>query len=381
MSVLYIGKLNEYGTSLCNHLSLENAVVARCSDMPKYELLCEQCSRTTADMEIVEKYAVDSIVCFEDSGDDLRATHRMLSDFLKQGVKRLLYIREKSIFRHRLDEDNLSEIMLREYADLYHGNIAVVNTSALYGQETMPCYIDELSRSIINRNTIEPKGCEDEFCDCMHVEDFCKAIQTIFAGLTEHSAYRVYEIQSGYPFRLKALIDAYQQRYKQASLFPYEKTASEVHINPTNPSEWSPKHNFIAELPFVFEQEEENNRLLHKARRKNVINNIIAVCSAIGIFALVEIYCQFLAVSSDLQFVDLRLLFVVACSLMLGRGIGIGAAFLCSTASVVSKLMSGYKWYVLFYHVDNWIPIAVYFIVAVAIGSYRQSDAERRKNT
>lgn len=378
MSVLYIGKLNEYGTSLCNYLSLANTVVARCSDMPKYELLCEQCSRSDTDNEIIEKYAVDSIVCFEDISDDLRATHRMLSAFLKQGVKRLLYIREKSIFRHRPDEDNLSEIMLREYADLYHGNLAVVNTSVLYGKETMPQYIDDLTRGIISRNTIEPKGYGDEFCDCMHVEDFCKAIQTIFAGLTELSSYRVYEIQSGYPFRLNALIDAYQQRYKQVSTLPYEKTASEIHINPTSIPEWSPEHSFITELPLVFEHEEETNRLLHKARRKTVINKVITVCSVMVIFALVEAYCQFLSVSSDLQFVDLRLLFVAACSLLFGQGIGIGSAFLCSTASVLSKLMGGYKWYVLFYHVDNWIPIAVYFIVAIAIGAYKQSDAQRR---
>ena len=53
------------------------------------------------------------------------------------------------------------------------------------------------------------------------------------------------------------------------------------------------------------------------------------------------------------------------------------AALFCGTASIIQSLAGGYRWYVLFYNVDNWIPIAVYFIAAILLGIYREKMISR----
>jgi hypothetical protein len=41
---------------------------------------------------------------------------------------------------------------------------------------------------------------------------------------------------------------------------------------------------------------------------------------------------------------------------------------LCSGASVLHSLQMGYRWHVLFFNVNNWIPVAIYIFFAVVIG-------------
>ena len=114
-------------------------------------------------------------------------------------------------------------------------------------------------------------------------------------------------------------------------------------------------------------------------KRKKGISTAFTIGVFAVLFALVEMYTQFVTVSSDLQFVDLRLLFVVASSLFFGKRYGIAAAAMCSVSSVAQSLIAGYRWYVLFYHVDNWIPIAVYFVIAVLLGIYQETREKRSR--
>ena len=98
----------------------------------------------------------------------------------------------------------------------------------------------------------------------------------------------------------------------------------------------------------------------------------MSVAGKLAIFLLaffaVEVYTSFMAVTSDLQHVDLRIAFIAIAAVAFGRRYSVAAALLCSGASVLHSLQMGYRWHVLFFNVNNWIPVAIYIFFAVVIG-------------
>lgn len=93
----------------------------------------------------------------------------------------------------------------------------------------------------------------------------------------------------------------------------------------------------------------------------------------IVLFACVCLYTGFFQLSSELQFVDVRVLYVIVASLFFGKGYGLTAGLLCCAASVVQSMTSGTAWYVIFFHIDNWIPLAIYLAAALLFGMYGDS--------
>ena len=84
-----------------------------------------------------------------------------------------------------------------------------------------------------------------------------------------------------------------------------------------------------------------------------------------------------MAVASDLQFVDMRLILISVSAIILGKKYAVSAALLCSVTSILQSISNGFRWDVLFFHVNNWIPIATYIVFAIIVGSY--ADRLRKK--
>lgn len=93
---------------------------------------------------------------------------------------------------------------------------------------------------------------------------------------------------------------------------------------------------------------------------------------------VVELYVNFVSAASDLQFVDMRLILIALSAVILNQRYAVAGALLCSCASIAQSLANGYRWHVLFFHVNNWIPIAIYILFAMIIGSY--ADRIRNQN-
>lgn len=373
MNILYIGELGEYGTKICNYLSSFHRVYSMSICSGEYELDCESFPFNNSIEEIITEKNIDTVIFFESAAYDLNTINSRFFVALNSCssiVSTILIIKERDIFRKRAGEKSISELLCNEYVENIGVQAEIVYTSCLYGTKTLPRYIQERANEIIKKNKITPNGSKSEYCDCLYIEDFCAALQVILSECKDMLNLEPIELQSGYSFPLNKLIDCIKEQYKQINVLPYSESQNE------NPHEffvaesWTPKHNFLDDLSQVFSIAENDYTELQKSKRKKFTSALLKCVVLLGIFALIELYTQFISVSSDLQFVDLRLLFIVACSLILETKYGVVIAGLCSTASVLQRLLSGYRWYVLFFHIDNWIPIAVYFIVAIAIGSY-----------
>ena len=227
-------------------------------------------------------------------------------------------------------------------------------------------------------NTLTPHGAREEYCDCLHIDDFCAALEPIAAR--EDGGFETVALQSGYPFPLHRLTERFAQEFGQITVNAFEEEAVEYETEPYRSADWSPSHSFLAELDAQLALAGELDTRLSRKKRGKAMGTALTLFAFAAVFILVEAYVRFITVSSDLQFVDMRLLFVVLASLVLGKKYGLCAAALCGAASVIQSLLNGYQWYVLFYHVDNWIPIAVYFATAIGIGMYREVLLNKRKN-
>jgi nucleoside-diphosphate-sugar epimerase len=98
-------------------------------------------------------------------------------------------------------------------------------------------------------------------------------------------------------------------------------------------------------------------------------------------FALVTALLQYLSVElkgfSLSHWIDFRLLFVVAMSLLHGTVPGIVAALIASAMLFLSH--ESYNFQVFMYNTENWIPFAFYIIVGVVLGNSTDKQKDGRK--
>lgn len=369
MKILYIGEAEETGAKLVNTLSRTDAVIAAFPQKPIYEV---DCIKTILDNDIESAICdndIDTVVILEDRSATVKDTERILSCAADHHC-RIFYIREQSFFRRR---DNKADVACRLCEGLSQEcgvDTILVSVSCLYSQERSPRFVEEAIYQIERRRELTPGGFADEICDSLHIDDFCTAMDSIIHRESKEPFERI-ELQSAYPFTLSSFVEDIKKRYGELSVQPYTEKNEEREYTPYQSDAWMPEHSFTDDMPVLLDHMEEKRRDLQKSKRKKGFNIALKIGAFAIIFVLIEMITQFISVASDLQFVDLRLLFVAAASLFFGKHYGIAAATMCGIASIIQSLLAGNRWYVLFYHVDNWIPLAVYFIVAIVLGIYQ----------
>ena len=378
MNILYIGESRYVGAKLVNAIAPEHSVTAVFPDKPVYETDCSIIDSSADIGSAVRDRNIDTVICIEEASAAVSAVERIFSGVAENPDCRLIYIKEQPFFRRRETKTDAADWMCGELAGRYGVKTVYLSVSCLYSEEKIPSYLQERLESIIRRREFCPDGAAEEICDSLHADDFCAAVSDILCSDQTEDFWRV-QLQSAYPFRLSELVGSLTERYTSVSTLPYETRLTERNYQPYQSDGWSCEHSFIKDLSAILDSEETRRRELQTVKRKKGISTAFTIGVFAVLFALVEMYTQFVTVSSDLQFVDLRLLFVVASSLFFGKRYGIAAAAMCSVSSVAQSLIAGYRWYVLFYHVDNWIPIAVYFVIAVLLGIYQETREKRSR--
>jgi len=178
---------------------------------------------------------------------------------------------------------------------------------------------------------------------------------------------------------LHELVEKIREEYRFMNVIYEENGQSRVKQTETtqtsqeNACNWMPEHSISDDMSGIIACLNERSGINAKSKRKIAGSNIGKILLLLGTFACLWVYTNFIKVSSELQFVDLKLLFVISMSLFLGRGYGLVAGILCSVSSIIDSLLMGYSWYTIFFHVDNWIPIAVYLASAVLFGMYNDN--------
>ena len=376
MRIAYIGQENECSIKVCNHLSQAHNITLITNQALKYEVDCT----VVIDKSLwVENYFDENdfdVVIYADINDNYSLLNKWLA-VANGHVKHFLIVNEDRFYSRTSGASSIESLLQKEYSRKSCSQITVINTSVLYGAVTAPPSIENIIKEIQKKNIIEVPDNFKKYCDAIHIEDFCLFLEKYLDVVEEHREHEIY-VQSGYLFGAEDMLKKLKKRYPQALEMDDEETFIEqTNYDAIHLDDWTPVHSFIDDLPSVIEVVENNFSQKKKEQKINTLKLSGKILIFLLLFVIVELYTNFMAVTSDLQFVDMRMIFISLSAIVLGKNYAVSAALLCSITSVLQAISSGFKWHVIFFHVNNWIPVAIYIVFAIVIGSY--ADRLRKK--
>lgn len=375
MNITYIGLPDECGIKICNYLSLSHSVTFITKRQPIYEIRGE--TIISQSMWIPDFFdnsrSVDALII-----NDCSKEYEVLNHWLcaaRESVKQIIVINQGSFFEGS-QEVSIKELLCNKYACNSFAAIKMLNIPSLYGELTFPDAMLEIVENVITKNRLESSSSLLECCDALHIEDLCVFLKALLEADASESSNQ-YHIKSGHGFHVQDLLTCIKLRYPNANdsieIVSAEEKNHEPHMHLDN---WSPQHNFMDEIDSVITGIIEHKTARTKHKSRNAAKTITKTSLFLLSFFLMEIYVNFTSVASDLQFVDIRLIFISMSAVLLNRRYAVTASLLCGAASIIYALSNGYRWYILFFHVNNWIPIAVYILFAMIIGAC--ADAQKR---
>lgn len=373
MNLILVTRLNAAGAALAEALSASCSVLVLHPD--RWDLEGSFAEHRICDISEIEPNVVDtasSVVYFEES-DEL--ADMMLCMMEQSGGKPQLCLRCRSIY----DENPVQTVAacICETLRADRGSkITYCDVPAVYGNDFLPHELESKIMQSRKNNTLTLEGHPDLLCDVLHVSDLASFIVTY---LQKGEFVPKVAVSGSQRLPLHELVEKIREEYRFMNVIYEENGQSRVKQTETtqtsqeNACNWMPEHNISEDMSGIIACLNERSGINAKSKRKIAGSNIGKILLLLGTFACLWVYTNFIKVSSELQFVDLKLLFVISMSLFLGRGYGLVAGILCSVSSIIDSLLMGYSWYTIFFHVDNWIPIAVYLASAVLFGMYNDN--------
>ncbi len=369
--LVYWGQLNEIGITICNSLSADYDVTAVTTEENHYDLRCDYYNKKDiSTRDIIREINPSWVVYLSMGQESNHELNELLALAADRGQTEFVIIRQADFFRKVSQVKCIEEILCDEYSSAQFHPF-VIHCSSLYGKNEMPDYLDEIYRSILKDGRLYLSYPEETYCDVMHVEDLCSLLGLILKSGSSIISGRSIQVQSGYPFRHQVLIDFIKNRYAQIYVRVSSDPVEEVDFPLFGSADWSPEHNFTRDLDQVFTRIEEESQEEHRMILDQKKKQIPGVLEYLFMFFCEELYTRYIPTASELQYVDARTLFVVCASLFFGKKVGFLSALICSITNVTGCLAKGVHWYEIFYNIDNWIPVAMYFILAALFGMYQ----------
>lgn len=369
MNLTYIGLPNECGTKICNSLSVSHKVTMITDQHPLYEIECDIVINKSMYVDGYFDNKSENILIYNNVNGNYKTLNKWLAA-ATGNVDCVILINENTLFKESEDIFSIEELLCSKYSAKSKTKAIVINTSVLYGSETIPAGIEKIVKKVRQKNILEAPENFVNICDILHIDDLCSFLNQYINEISEYSFSKI-NVQSGYSFSTKELFGILKTKYPQAqSLFDEKKLKGVSMVDSHHFEEWTPKHSFLSDLNDVLVALEERMTQTQALNRKGKISIVSKVMIFFIAFLAMELYINFISVASDLQFVDLRILFIAFSAVLFNRKFAISASVLCSIANIVQSLLNGYKWHVVFFHINNWIPLVIYVIFATLIGTY-----------
>lgn len=300
--------------------------------------------------------------------------------FLLQALEKVprtngIIIEEHSLNLSAPEKKKTEWFICEGFRTVLKDRISYWHTVPIYGNDFLPGELTGLLREQERKNRfLLPGGQSDEF-EAIHVADLASAIEKYTEkGITAGELFLSPHQQSTIDELGKALHEIYP-----LAEIGYSGTVcpKQMVLQAECLEGWAPGHRFFDELPAVIRKIEEERTESFSEGTKSRVRSLFRLVIFVVLFFAVCVYTSFVRVSSELQFVDFRLLFIIASCLFFGRRYGLAGAVLCSAESILQSILGGTKWHVIFFHIDNWIPVAIYLASAVLFGMYHDTRGNR----
>lgn len=371
MNLLMITELDPAGAALAEKLSETNHVTVLhprpwALESSFAEKQCPAHRLLTHDLS-----GYGAVICVASHGLEIRYLECLLERLRQWPGLRCICVEAREACEREGMPVSAAEALCAQYRQRWELNATYLSVPALYGADFLP---QGMMRSLLRRpgsNRIELQGSPEDPCDMLHVNDLTALLTCMADKEADCGAAAV--IGSGHAAQLGEAAETIRAHFRLTEL---TLTAQDAPARPARTGSfpgWMPRHSFMHELPEVLTGVEEQGFRSLRSRRGARLRLLGRIGLFLLLFACTCLYTGFIKVSSELQFVDVRLLFVVGVSLYMGRSFGLAAGVFASVASIVEAVAAGNRWYVLFFHIDNWIPMAVYLAAAVLLGMYSEN--------
>lgn len=375
MKILMITAADNRGMTLAGLLAQKHEITVLHEGKTESEYPFEESEINESALSAVPFADYDAVVWLTSEKLPCRYLTAVLPALRNTPAVRCLCIAESRLNLSAGQKDTPEKYICRGFRDGMPGRLSFWTTSPVYGDSFFPDEMMDTALKRVSNNRIVLPGSEEQMFDMLHAADLAAAVDQALAGECPGEEL---DLTSGQQSPLKELGDALQKLLPQANIAYKNQPECAAGEGETDGLEgWMPTHSFFDDLPSVVKAIEENGETILRAGRTRRTNHAVLLVSFLGLFALVCVYTGFVKVSPELQYVDVRLLFIISACLFWGSRYGLAAAVLCSAASVVQSVLGGTQWHVIFFHIDNWIPIAVYLAAAVLFGMYHNNRTQK----
>ena len=138
---------------------------------------------------------------------------------------------------------------------------------------------------------------------------------------------------------------------------------------------WFMRYALVRDLPDIYEDYQKQRKgSLRVSKFRNFVDNIVKqkrnkkLAAVVATFLVFEAFRYMTQGQLQFQLIDLRLLFVVLISTVLGMGYGLFSAVLAIIGLTISQILSGTSWQLLLYNTDRWVAFIAYIFIAVVCG-------------
>ncbi len=273
------------------------------------------------------------------------------------------------------------------YNHFYNFNTSIIRIPFIYGNDETHSLLHSLILECLKNNSVDLPSDQASLCSFLHSDDAADFIVRLLDEEYTHD-YEIFNLTSPDTFSLNTLsqnLHTYFPRVKfnflsrnVISTKPVNGKLAKMELN------WTPTHSFNNSLGDLINQLKNKPKLEQKpfnkfkavlTGRPNLVKWLELILGGAVMQGLVYLTGTFL----QFKYIDFRLLYVILIGSAYGIRFGLMAALIAGASNLYSWYQLGLDWELLIYHVENWLPFALY-LIAGSVTGYLWDKKENETN-
>lgn len=278
-----------------------------------------------------------------------------------------------------------------EYVQFYHHqfglNTSIVRVPFVYGDHEKYSVLFKTLEECAHNQKATGVLNKDIPCDFLHAEDIADFVHRLL-GETYHTDYQFFQLGSSTPLPFGDVAKLIIKQFpKTRFTFPSNNTCSTKPVQDDRAKaelNWVPLHVLADDLQSLGKDIQKTS-----APKKTFFHSIQSTFSARpSLLKWIELILGGIAMQGlvfltgtlvQFKYIDFRLLYVILVGSAYGIRFGLLAALIAGASNLYSWYQLGLDWELLIYHVENWLPFALY-LIAGSVTGYLWDKKENETN-
>lgn len=257
----------------------------------------------------------------------------------------------------------------------------LVRVSHLYQPGAPDAFFNRAIAAAASGETLQIMGAPDALCDFLHVDDLSQFINLSIPQKTEgtvHLGYRDRLTWAGLTGELSKHLPNLTAAYLPGEDFihPLQTARAKAEVD------WVPRHRLEKELPELIRWQQAQVRPRGILRRawedlQHALGGALPYVELLVFAGVAELLHRVTQTYASVRTVDFWLFYVILMGTIHGAALGTLAAVVACLFFGITWGLSGRDPWLLLYEMDNWLPMAMYFLGGALFGYMRDRNAER----